>query len=183
MLDSSKSEVMKRAWVTRRKKYGESGHAVIRNCPTDVDRFLSHVYLNKDKPEACWTWMGANKGNGYGHTKYGPAHRRSYELFVGAIPNGMDVCHKCDNRACVNPAHLFIGTRKDNMQDAKRKGRLATGESIKAKRGEASRLAKLKWSDVNAIRVSTAASSELAVEFGTDVSNIRLIRRNKTWRV
>lgn len=78
----------------------------------------------------CWIWTGALDGRGYGQmaTTNGKspkkAHRVSYELFNGAIPDGLVVRHKCDIPCCVNPWHLEIGTQKDNMQDASARGRL-----------------------------------------------------------
>lgn len=78
----------------------------------------------------CWLWLGAIcSGNaGYGQVREGGktdyAHRASYRMHCGEIPAGLDVCHTCDQPSCVNPDHLFTGTRQENMQDAKRKGRL-----------------------------------------------------------
>lgn len=95
----------------------------------EVERFLSHVDRNRE--DDCWYWFGAGKGNGYGNVRFGgkntPAHRRSYELFLGPVSKGLDVCHTCDVRFCVNPKHLFLETRKGNMADAMSKNRVVGG--------------------------------------------------------
>lgn len=85
-------------------------------------------------PESgCWIWLGAEKGNGYGNVRQGrgniPAHRRSFIESFGPVPTGVDVCHRCDTRCCINPDHLFLGTRLDNMRDCAAKGRLSQGPS------------------------------------------------------
>lgn len=95
-----------------------------------MDRFL--VKVDKSSVvEECWLWKGAHNFEGYGFMRVGnstrSAHRISYELFRGVIPTGYQVCHKCDNPRCVNPNHLFVGTRSDNMRDKVAKGRHRKG--------------------------------------------------------
>lgn len=80
----------------------------------------------------CWNWCGCTDSTGYGRTSnrftnQNFAHRWSYELFNGEIPDGLKVLHKCDNPSCVNPEHLFLGTQQENVQDMVQKGRHVYG--------------------------------------------------------
>jgi hypothetical protein len=145
-----------------------------------------HVPITKERieskvlriPEAgCWIWMGSTQVRGYGELisagkKY-YAHRASYLAFVGEIPKKMYVCHACDNVACVNPNHLFLGTQKDNLQDMARKGRSTLGTR--------NARAKLTEAQAREIKQSSLASSELAKRFNVSVSAISSIKRNERW--
>lgn len=79
------------------------------------------------KLEGCWEWCGLLYSNGYGRYHDQRAHRLMWEREFGKIPDGLCACHKCDNRKCVRPSHLFLGTRADNQLDMKIKGRAASG--------------------------------------------------------
>lgn len=91
--------------------------------------FATRFWAKVVQSEGCWRWTGS-KTSGYGELQRGRrvegrvrAHRASWELHFGAIPDGLLVCHKCDNPECTNPAHLFLGTHKENMRDMAAKAR------------------------------------------------------------
>lgn len=103
-------------------------------------------------------------------------HRLIWIETNGPIPEGLCVCHRCDNPPCCNPAHLFLGTKKDNTQDALRKGRLYTA------RGEDNANSKLTRNDVRDIRASHDTQQRLADRFGVSPTLIWLIRQRRAWR-
>lgn len=148
---------------------------------TKEERFWGKV--NKTQKGSCWEWIGKTIVMGYGQMRFGGArkstHRISWEMHYGEIPKGIFVCHKCDNRLCVNPDHLFLGTHQANMDDMYSKGRENQA------RGESSYLSKLTESDVLSIyeRANRRESqSALAKEFGVSPSNIYYIKTQRTWK-
>src|SRR5574343_1559566 len=117
--------------------------------PKDVTRFWSKV--DRRTPDECWNWKTGKFSNGYGQFYLKGqglgSHVFSYHLAKGDIGT-LCVLHKCDNRACVNPNHLFLGTQVENIQDMIRKGRKRNNPS----KGEASKNAKLTTEDIHKIR-------------------------------
>lgn len=135
------------------------------------------------KGDGCWEWQSATNGKGYGRfqltsTSTVMAHRYSYELAHGPIPDGMMVCHECDNPCCVKPAHLFLGTARDNAQDRAKKGRSASFH------GDRSPRARLSGDDVLLIVELAGAGwsgADLATRFQTSQSTVSLILKGRRW--
>jgi hypothetical protein len=145
----------------------------------EPDRF----WANADRPhgpDECWPWKNSTAAGGYGmiRTKAGrlKAHRVAYRLAHGPLTEGMSVCHTCDNPACVNPAHLYQGTHKQNMRDRAARGR---GGDL---RGERNGRARLTDDDIRAIRASDATNVALAAAFGVSDVMVSKVRRGVAWR-
>lgn len=157
---------------------------------TQCDRFWLLVYKRGPIPDNkpcvgnCWIWLGHTMTGGYGI--YGKkkerigAHRMAWIFTNGSIPSGMNICHKCDNKICVNPEHLFLGTTLDNVRDMIQKGRRV------GHRGETSPSAKLTGVRVERIRNEYTRGGitckELAKEYGVSISTIRSAIKGRTWK-
>jgi len=138
-----------------------------------IDRFLNRVDKNgptlKEELGACWTWTGGKGATGYGELRphiwdESYAHRWAFKHYNGAIPEGHDIRHKCDNRACVNPDHLETGTRAANNQDKKERHPKPNNRKFDAGQVE----------QIKALRAEGKLYKELAEQFGC---NRRTIER------
>lgn len=135
------------------------------------------------KSDGCWEWQASLNHGGYGQIGFNGgvlyAHRAAWILANGPIPDGLYVCHKCDNRKCCNPEHMFLGTFEDNMNDKVQKERQARPI------GEKSPTSKLTWEQVREIREryknETITQPVLAKEYGVSVSAISHALTNRTW--
>lgn len=140
-------------------------------------RFYAHVRVVPGP--GCWEWTGGRQADGYGAFSMGGraarrmvgAHRISWELANGTIPEGMSVMHRCDNPPCVRPSHLELGSRADNMRDMARK--------------ERSRTTRLTAPQVNEIRVAVAKGErhiDIVTRYGISKANVSMIVTRQTWR-
>ena len=136
----------------------------------------------------CWEWVGSRNQKGYGlitiHNKTTKAHRLAYQTWVGPIPEGLLIRHKCDNPPCINPEHLEPGTIQDNAQDMVERGRSVRGRT-RALSGEQHRQSKLTEADVIRIRdlwsARTHTLKELSELFGVSITTIHNAATRKTW--
>lgn len=142
-----------------------------------AERFWPKV--DKRGPDECWPWKASVTHQGYGHTnvngRTAAAHRVSYELSTGPIPEGLGVLHRCDNPRCVNPAHLFLGTPADNTADMMAKQRTNNPK------GEWHHAAKLTPDAVVAIRADNRDVPVIAGQYGVSEGAIWDIKARRTW--
>jgi hypothetical protein len=164
---------------------------------TIEERFASKYTV--DPVTQCWLWKAAVNNKGYGVLGVGGrgkgsvyAHRFSWTMHNGPIPEGLYACHKCDTPRCVNPDHLFLGTHTENLQDAVRKNRMASGARSGAHtKPERRRLGEehgnhiLCEEHIHKIRLfsrSGRTNVSLAHQFGVSEATIRDIVHRRTWR-
>lgn len=148
----------------------------------EITRFRSKYV--EGHPDHCWMWRGAKYANGYGMVSLRRGKRKTFSAHRVAwsaansknIPNGMMICHKCDNRLCVNPSHLYLGSGIDNNRDTvvRNRGNRVLGSKCS--------WAKLSEDDVRFIRESVAAQRDLAERFQIDPSTVSQIKSRKRWK-
>jgi len=163
------------------RKAAEEYVAEIGYCQQDIERFLGK--LDNKSRFSCWNWTGSKHRFGYGEIsviKDGKkvrlkTHRLSWEIYRGVIPSGMCVLHKCDNPACCNPLHLYIGTRLDNVADMILRDRKACTLGEKASK------ARLTKKQVNEIAKSDKKQDALAEEYKVSREAISHIQNGITW--
>lgn len=150
-----------------------------KNLTRDWSLEAKLAYYSEAQPDGCRLWIGLKSRDGYAalwhKVRQRRAHRLAWEAANGPIPAGKLVCHRCDNPACVEPSHLFIGTPADNSADMKAKGRAPwTG-------GEKSGHAILTEADVRSIRASTKRGVDVARRYGVSPQAICDIRKWRNW--
>jgi hypothetical protein len=144
----------------------------------DIERFWSKV----NKTNTCWLWAAGTTRKGYGQIRDNKgynvrAHRISYEIAFGNIPEGTHVLHTCDDRRCVNPEHLFLGTNLENMRDAVEKKRTMTGS-----RNPRSKLTEDEVLMIRSLHAEGYGCQRLARAFGVSNDTIKRINRRETWK-
>jgi hypothetical protein len=155
------------------------------DCTTEIPRFWAKV----SKTDSCWNWKRPDPSNGYGKFTYQGrvmgAHRASWLIHYGPIPDNLWVLHRCDNHACIRPDHLFLGTHNDNMADMATKQRATFQQHPDIiPKGEQHRNAKLtddQVREIRQLRSDGVPRRVIAQLFDISVSNVKRITSRKGW--
>ncbi len=151
-----------------------------------IDRFWS--YVERGSPEACWRWTRGFFGNGYGQFRVGArkvrAHRAAYELTRGSLGQ-LRACHRCDNRWCCNPLHIYAGADADKARDRNSMGRHRTSTaprpSMANELNPSARVTREQVDEIRQLARAGAIQRELAERFGLSQSQVGNIVRGKCW--
>lgn len=139
------------------------------------------AFRSEPGPNGCINFTGSKGKFGHGELAYKGvryrAHRLAYIAYIGPIPDGLVVCHACDNPSCINPEHLFIGTQADNLADARKKKRMKAPLVY----GEQHGLSRLTESDVLKIREDNRPYRQIARDYGVNPSTIKRAKTGETW--
>jgi len=134
--------------------------------------------LSERQENGCLLWRGSVDSYGYGHIKFGGklrlVHRAAFAEAKGPIPSGAHICHSCDNRACIEPSHLWAGTNQENVSDKVRKGRHLCGEL--------SARSKLTANDVREILRASGVHKEIGARYGISGRYVGSLKRQENWR-
>lgn len=136
-------------------------------------RFLAKVDKGLNNESCCWNWTAWTASNGYGRFWNGVREVPAHHFLLPPVPEGMFACHRCDNKLCVRPDHIFIGTQKENIQDCIRKGRVANpGKKLTREQVEAIRRHHFQKGD----------TMRMAKELGVVHTTITNIRKGVSWK-
>lgn len=143
----------------------------------DVARFWGFV----SKSDACWNWIGKLSDRGYAVLSIKRmgmrASRISWTINNGPIPEGLCVCHSCDNRSCVNPSHLFLGTHQENMADMMRKKRQISGERV-----HSGKLTEAQAIEILRLHRAGRSAKQLSKQFGIAPVNVWCLTSGRHWK-
>lgn len=171
----------KNGYMAGQPKLFVNGHANRKRYKSIDEQFWANVARSPDG--GCWDWQGTTDRKGYGRISINgkrlAAHRYSYEMHHGSIPNDMYVLHRCDRPICVAPHHLFLGDQFDNMQDCNRKGR---GNQAFGERSGASKLKEAQVREIRSLRKNGLSHRKIAKRFNVSANTIQAILHYETWK-